>query len=205
MKSPNRPMFFKYRAIEPWPYLLDILVNSRLYAAPFTSLNDPMEGVFTYSHDGVSPSFIEQMVRSKAQLRICSMSRTHNNSVMWSYYSAAHSGISLGFTLSPSRDQSVDFEPISYTDDFEFTGFLGSDPNKEARRVLTKKSSIWKHEQETRVFSSEDFVPIKLERIYIGCKTHIDTKALLSKLVRILQPTVIVETLTENDLDTLLF
>ena len=42
------PTFYKYRSLENWRFVLDIFLNKRFYAAPFASLNDPMEGRYYY-------------------------------------------------------------------------------------------------------------------------------------------------------------
>jgi hypothetical protein len=54
-------ILFKYRTLEPWDRFLDKLLNKRLFAASFEELNDPMEGIFTYSKNQVSPGFIKQL------------------------------------------------------------------------------------------------------------------------------------------------
>ncbi len=37
-------MFYKYRGIKEFRYFVDIILNKRLFAAPYFDLNDPMEG-----------------------------------------------------------------------------------------------------------------------------------------------------------------
>ena len=46
----GRPMLYKYRALSNLQFALDIFVNERLHAAAFKSLNDPMEGSYSYEH-----------------------------------------------------------------------------------------------------------------------------------------------------------
>ncbi len=101
-------VYYKYRALEPWDYLLDIFINERLYAAKFEMLNDPMEGMFTYSEVNENRSFIREIVQEKAHLGICSLSRTHNNTVMWSYYANSHKGIVLGIEVDEQHNDIVD-------------------------------------------------------------------------------------------------
>ena len=62
-------LLYKYRSLEPWEYQLDIFINKRLHAAPFQDLNDPMEGMFTYSDNDVSRGFIRQIVAEKSRIR----------------------------------------------------------------------------------------------------------------------------------------
>jgi len=129
-------LLYKYRGLEPWEFLLDILVNNRLYAAKFTSLNDPMEGIFIYYQDDASPSFITQMTQHKAQLGICSLSKTHNSTLMWSYYAASHQGVVFGLEVANDQIDIVSISKVTYSRDNIFRGFLGSDAATEARKVL---------------------------------------------------------------------
>jgi hypothetical protein len=194
-------VLFKYRGLEPWEHFLDILVNQRLHSATFQSLNDPMEGIFTYSQDKVAPSFIEQMISNKRQLRICSLSKTHNNTVMWSYYATAHKGVVLGVTVNNGVSNVVAVQDVTYARDNVFRGFLGSDAFTEARKVLSKKLSAWKHEKEVRVFSKTDFVPVSLRALYLGCQMPILQKELLRSLMERLCPNVAVHEMCREDLD----
>lgn len=192
---------YKYRGIEPWEYLLDILVNKRLHAAKFTSLNDPMEGMFTYSEDNVSPSFIDQMVDHKTQFGICSLSEVHNSTLMWSYYALAHQGIVFGVTIPKDSPDVVSVDAVTYCQENIFKGFLGSDAATEARKILAKKLTPWKHEREVRVFTRGSFVPVVLNTAYFGCQMPVARKALLRALLTKLTPEVEIKELKRNDLD----
>lgn len=196
---------YKYRGLEPWEFLLDILINKRLYAASFNKLNDPMEGVFTYSQDKANPSFIEQMKMHKSELQICSLSKTHNNSVMWSYYASGHEGLVIGVSIDTSGDNYVEIEKVTYAKNNIFRGFLGSDAETEAKKVLTKKLSAWRHEQEIRVFSRSNFVPIKINNVYFGCQMKSDKKDLLRSLLESLDQEVEIIEIHRSDLDSNLF
>lgn len=201
----TQQILFKYRSLEPWVFFLDILVNKRLYAATFQSLNDPMEGSFTYSQDKTSPSFIEQMVTHKAQLGICSLSKTHNSTVMWSYYAAAHKGVVLGVTVNSAEEDVVAVQKVTYSKDNVFRGILGSDAATEARKVLAKKLTAWKHEKEVRVFSRSCFVPVSLRIIYLGCQMPEAQRLLLRSLMARINPEVEIYQMQRNELDSKLY
>jgi len=40
---------YKYRSLKNFQFIADLLVNNRFYAATFSELNDPMEGLFLYA------------------------------------------------------------------------------------------------------------------------------------------------------------
>ena len=198
----NGEILYKYRGLEPWEFLLDIFINKRLYAASFQTLNDPMEGFFTYSQDKTSPSFIQQMKTHKSEFRICSLSRTHNNTVMWSYYAAGHEGLVIGVTVDEIGNNIAGVNKVTYAKDNIFRGFLGSDAETEAKKVLTKKLSAWKHEQEIRVFSRGEFVPIKIENVYFGCQMTSEKKSLVRSLLERLDSKIEIHEITRSDLDS---
>ncbi len=164
--------------------------------------NDPMEGIFTYSQDKVAPSFIKQMVDQKGQIRICSLSKTHNNSVMWSYYAAAHKGVVLEIGVDDGGKKVVAVKNLTYARDNVFKGFIGSDASTEARKVLSKKLTAWRHEQEVRVFSKTKFVPVSLKALYLGCQMPDHHKALLRRLMVRIGPSIAVKEIRRKDLDS---
>ena len=45
-------VLYKYRSLEDFKKLVDILINKRLYASHYKDLNDPMEGQYYYN-DGI--------------------------------------------------------------------------------------------------------------------------------------------------------
>jgi hypothetical protein len=198
-------ILYKYRGLEPWEFLLDIFVNKRLYAASFQTLNDPMEGVFTYSQDKVAPSFIEQMIDQKMEIRICSLTETHNSTVMWSYYAAAHKGVVLGVNVESNSQNIIAIEHVKYSRDNIFRGFIGSDPATEARKILSKKLTAWKHEKEVRVFTALQFVPISLKVVYLGCQMPPNHRDIVRKLLDYTNPGAVVHDMELNQLDSQVF
>jgi len=80
----TQQILFKYRSLDNWKYLVDILLEQRLWAAPFYSLNDPMEGRYRYYGDEVRKAFRRAVHRSKEIWKICSLTTTPKNTLMWS-------------------------------------------------------------------------------------------------------------------------
>ncbi len=46
MRIRKKQTLYKYRNIKSFEFFCDILINSRLYAAEYSKLNDPMEGIY---------------------------------------------------------------------------------------------------------------------------------------------------------------
>jgi len=80
-------------------FLLDILVNQRLYASKFDALNDPVEGHFRYRRSKVGRDLLADVRSFKKELRICSLSKKPNDTLMWSYYAQGHSGLAIGVNI----------------------------------------------------------------------------------------------------------
>ena len=64
---------YKYRTIENWSFLEDILSRCRLYAASFRSLNDPMEGLLYERDKDVSVKYRKAVRTASDRLNICSL------------------------------------------------------------------------------------------------------------------------------------
>ena len=60
-------MLYKYRGINSFRYFVDIVLNKRLYAAPFFDLNDPMEGHYLYS-SGELDSDVRDLIKNQKEL-----------------------------------------------------------------------------------------------------------------------------------------
>lgn len=195
-------ILYKYRSLDPWEHLLDILINEKLYAAKFAELNDPMEGMFTYSDTQVSEGFIKELVEQKAQLGICSLSSKWNNTVMWSYYASGHKGIVLGVEVDEDSSKLIEIAKVGYARNISFRGYYGSDPRFDARRILSKKLSGWKHEKEVRIFSSAKSIPIRLRQVYLGCSMPGPKRRIMRQLLKKINPAVEVIHLKRDDLDS---
>jgi hypothetical protein len=90
---------YKYRTIESWSFLEDILSRRRLYAASFRSLNDPMEGLL-YEHDkDVSVKYRKAVRTASGRLNICSLCHSRDDTLLWSYYSGGHTGVAIGLNV----------------------------------------------------------------------------------------------------------
>jgi len=193
---------YKYRQLEPWHYLLDILLHKRLHAAKFYQLNDPMEGIFTYDPTLVNHNFIDDLIRGKDRLNICSLSSVHNSTLMWSYYAASHKGVVIALEVDPvTAPGVVAIDPVRYCSANRFKPFAGSIADVEARRILTRKLTPWRHENEVRIFTHATFVPISIRGIYLGCQMDGETERLFRALAEKVIPNVEVTKMERADLD----
>jgi len=65
-----------------------------------------------------------------------------------------------------------------------------------------KKLPPWKHEKEVRVFSADEFVPVAIKSIYFGYQINERREAIITDLMKIIDPTVTITKLRREDLDS---
>lgn len=192
-------VYYKYRSLDNWRFLLDILLEKRLYAASFRDLNDPMEGRYHYQGDSVTRAFRSAIRASKDEWRICSLSEHPKSTLMWSYYAGGHTGVVLGVNVKRRTGQRV--RPILY-DQTMHVGSSRKSPSDVALEILSQKQMSWSHEHEVRVFSRAPFVPVEIREVLLGCQTADADRELVKKLVRETNPGVTVRQLRRRDLDS---
>ena len=83
--------FYKYRSLNEFKYILDILINQQLYATNYKNMNDPMEGLFyTYNLDEKCKKAIKG---GKKERKFCSLSSKPNELLLWGHYADGCKGI----------------------------------------------------------------------------------------------------------------
>lgn len=174
-------MLYKYRSTSNTMFLLDILVNNRLFASGFDSLNDPMEGHFRYRRSKVGRDLLKEIRSLKKELRICSLSEKSNNTLMWSYYGDGHKGVAIGVEVAD--DDEYDLIPVKYRERAAYVSKL-MDSEEAAKKLLSTKLLPWEHEQEVRVLTYENFVDVEIKEIVFGKKIENKDMKLLKQLAK---------------------
>jgi hypothetical protein len=192
---------YKYKALEPFEHVADIICNNRFHTALFHELNDPMEGVFL-SGPVVAHHYEQQIIEATEQTRICSFSRTWTCPVLWAQYADGFRGLCLEVEVPTSRGAdcrvterdvrrwvgdvlfaSVDYSPVRYRIDTEQQA-------DEARRMpnllLEWKAEDWKLEQEVRAFSDDEFIQcrdgIRIAKILLGGRMEATMQGIIRRI-----------------------
>jgi len=195
---------YKYRSVKNWNFVKEIFLKRRLYAAAFRTLNDPMEGLL-YEHDkDVSLKYRKAVRNASGRLNICSLCDSHNNTLLWSYYAAGHTGVAIGVNVLASASPRVD-EPVPVRYDMT----VNIDPKAErtrspsdvAKSVLAQKLAFWNHEKEYRVFTTQRYVPVEIVDIVLGCNVSRDTLQAVRVLTARHLPQAKVRRLRRSDLE----
>ena len=198
-----RTVFYKYRSLENWKFVLDIVVNSRLHAAPFPSLNDPMEGRYYYFGDTVARGFRKAIHNSRLRHNICSLSETKANTLLWSYYAAGHTGVAFGVQVATAGTaRNVEVRRVRYDSGI----YIGPEAVRRsadlvALDILTQKQLPWEHEKEVRVFAATSFISVKLEELVLGCNISRADEELITAVTRRWHPRIRVTKLRRSSLD----
>ncbi|MDR0834326.1 MAG: DUF2971 domain-containing protein [Candidatus Symbiothrix sp.] len=178
----NKPpeVLYKYRSIDNWKFFVDILLNNRLYAAKYKDLNDPMEGGYYYHSGKLDKKTRDKLREGKEKLKICALSATDDNFLMWSHYANGHQGVAIGVEV----DKKYDICEIEY--DGQTFVERNSCSESSAKEILAHKSKIWNYENEWRVFTEDDFINVNVREIVIGKRMNDKDKELVKKLVTVI-------------------
>lgn len=188
-------MLYKFRPIDQLSSLADILVNERLFCAPYYMLNDPFEGQFLHAIQFPPNKLFPKGLRTVALtsledingpedyiiVRVCSLSSDMKDVRLWSHYAGGHRGVAIEIDASESMG---DFDMVNYEPKLP----LFDDPRYAGpswKMALTTKTSHWEYEKEYRVITAEEFYPIKgkIKRVIAGVRCKATDIPLIQKLL----------------------
>lgn len=163
---------YKFKGANQIPHAFDIIFNNRLYCAEWSCLNDPMEGMFAYSHKSASENDVKnvvaQIICEKKQLRVCSLSETFNCHLLWPHYASGFSGMAIEVELP---DDSPAIRKIEYRGAFAGVSIDGTVSAQEAaENILSSKYVEWSYEREIRVLHRGNYFPLSdpVRRVIAG-------------------------------------
>lgn len=166
---------YKFRSSAQIQFALDILINRRLFCGAWKDMNDPMEGIFTYSTRG-SASYVQQTVKgigdAKSRYKICSLSQDFQSHLLWAHYAGGFDGIAIEVDL-PDTDAHI--KKVKYRDVFAFLDIDRiTNLDTAAKTILFSKYREWKYEKEIRIMSQENFydLPNGVSRVICGPRMH---------------------------------
>jgi len=184
-------MLYKYRSLKNFKYFVDIILNQRLYASPYFELNDPMEGYYLYSEGSISEDILKKLKGEKEKIRICSLTSDCYNELMWSHYADGHRGIVIGVEIDRNYYK---VKPIIYDGLLNVNNFSTFSQHRTAIEILSHKLSVWKYEKEERIFTNgKSFVNVEVKKIIIGQRMSNIDKSIIKKLVKKINPDIIIE------------
>ncbi len=131
----------------------EILRTGKFWYSRFWELNDPMEGVYSFTGaDGVP---IDNMFSGKAEYVICSFSGEDGfkNPAMWGYYANAFKGLAIEIEVPDSKVKKMEWveDVIQYSDMDESLSTA-----ERVKKILTTKLKQWQPEDEYRFLCRSD-------------------------------------------------
>jgi len=143
---------FKFRNPDQLNFLFDIIYSKRVYCADWRAVNDPMEGLFSYTFSGPERerhrSKLDEIVREKERYRICSFSQTISEPLLWAHYAGGFKGFAVEIQI---QNPSIHFKEVTYSDKpLIVDGDLVIDQDM-AKEALTRKRQFWHYEDEIRL------------------------------------------------------
>ena len=178
---------YKYRALEPFEYIADIICENRFHTAQFFDLNDPMEGLFNIKGE-MKEEYMKKIKEAKERVRICSFSRTATHPVLWAHYASGFKGMCIEVEFR-GTGPGFDLASVDYTssrsvirpEQAEVTCLL-------PHTLLVRKAEDWELEQEVRAFASDEFIccrnSMKITRVLLGLRTP----CVMQRLIRQITP-----------------
>lgn len=183
-------ILYKYRGVANFEYLLDIIINNRLYAGSYQYLNDISEA--HYLHDYNFPEdTIKEILDEKRKYGICSLSRRGNNSALWAHYADSHQGavIALEIKRNSNRQEII---AVKYNGLANMNGSI-ADINSTLIEILKKKKQDWSYEEEVRILTyNNKYIDIKIKEIILGNKMSDFHKELIKKIVEELNLQIVI-------------
>lgn len=182
----NNQIYYKYKSLngDNWKYLLDIILNNRLYCAKYNQLNDPMEGYYLSKEN--LPQELRNYIRNqKGSYRICSLAQEDSNKLLWAHYADGFKGIVIGLKTKELVN-SVNYDGLHELND------LLINPNQDISSLFFHKLNEWRYENESRILlRNRKFINIKVVEIIFGLRVDKNFKKLMISSFGQLNPNII--------------
>ena len=155
---------FKFRSEDQLPFILDIISNQRLYCSDLTNLNDPSERMTEDVYRGRFKKRAQKVAELTSRVRICSLSLTVYNNLLWAHYASSMRGAAIEVSLpDPTMEvcDNLGITPVITLIDY---GYLFTSKSERQPidsivfRKLSRKLADWAYEQEIRVLALKDLL-----------------------------------------------
>jgi hypothetical protein len=179
-----------------------LLIKKRIYGATFKELNDPMEGYFISENFGETEW--EAMRETKKKVRICSLSKTYDNALMWAHYADEHKGCCIEVEIPDSTWKCLEVQYKATMPKLS----SGIKPDEAIKTIFSVKSDFWSYEQEVRYIKTVQTtkegkpykaeLPIRIKKIYLGVRAS--NKDSIERIVKAIDSNIVVEKLKRSDI-----
>jgi hypothetical protein len=175
--------FYKYKSLNNFEFLLDLLLKERLYAARHHELNDPMEGVIKIDRTIPKEKELEwgELIKD---FRVVCFSRDKDSPLMWSHYADGARGCLIEFQLLDGQE----VHKVSYLKKPSLTERHIS--REKVAEILIYKEKPWKYEAESRCLleGNEEFLPVSIKSVTFGDRADKSKVDMLLHILTLCKP-----------------
>lgn len=190
IENDNITTVYKYRPIDINTGKL--ILNSKVRLSDYNYFNDPADPLVKLNKEAFK--IVEEYI---SNIRICSLSPTYDNFLMWSHYSNEHKGICIEYDATNFKESNTKIEKlilkkIIYTNKIRFGNFehIIAYNNLELDKYFLSlfyiKHKNWKYENEYRFIADtkEEYIDLPIKAIYFGMNASDDDIKLIKSLVK---------------------
>jgi hypothetical protein len=182
-------ILYKYKSIDEksLPYVLDMLINERIYLTCESEVNDPTEGGFkldkdNYSETGLSVEEIrnvfEKIHNIRRDVRFTCFCKNYDNHLLWAHYAGGYSGIALEYDINEA-DPNFPLFKISYSGRptvsiADLNSIIEKQSTVYHKGILVSKRAEWNYENEYRLFSTNEsnYINLRAKRVIFGARGY---------------------------------
>jgi hypothetical protein len=154
------PRLYRYRSLKKFERELEALEQGYIFCAAYTTLNDPMEGVFhsskVFRESDNYRDARRAIVDNKTQIGMSSFSEVHDHELMWAHYADQYRGICISYSFTKllgELSDDVSFARMYYNETVPLVRHSRQEPENTAKMVLSYKNYRWLYEREWRMFA----------------------------------------------------
>ena len=176
----NPSWLYRYRALDKFEREIAAIESATLFCAAYDRLKDPMEGLYFVTKKLLASENYQKTIgliaNTKANLGICSFSKSNLNEIMWAHYANQYQGVCIEYRFSrllEDLDEDVTFARMHYSERAP-TAIAELQPERLAQSLLSYKNYRWFYEREWRMFGPHGEVHYNsvtcVRTVYLGIR-----------------------------------
>lgn len=187
----NITTVYKYRSINE--DTKNLILDSKARLSDYNYFNDPADPLIKLNKEALK--VIEEYINN---IKICSLSPTYDNFLMWSHYSNEHKGICIEYDISNFKELNLNierliFKKVGYIPEISFGNYKHILESRDLDLTNSRFISLfylkhknWQYENEYRFIADtkEEYIHLPIKAIYFGMNSSDDDIKLIKSLVK---------------------
>lgn len=191
IENDNITTVYKYRSINEDTKKL--ILDSKARLSDYNYFNDPADPLIKLNKEALK--VIEEYINN---IKICSLSPTYDNFLMWSHYSNEHKGICIEYDISnfkklnPNIERLI-FKKVGYISEISFGNYKHILESRDLDLTNSRFISLfylkhknWQYENEYRFIADTEkgYIYLPIKAIYFGMNASNEDIELIINLVK---------------------